>query len=105
MLLRTMDVPYVHSVVDRAQTCIRPLKNAEMLLAKAFACERFWQFEKQDRSLCTSGCAWGHVNEVPKVGDYLPLTVMMSTLNPVKHTNVPESGKANQCSHEQVELL
>jgi phenylpropionate dioxygenase-like ring-hydroxylating dioxygenase large terminal subunit len=60
--------------VQKCETCIRPVKEAEILPADAYVSEKFWEFEKQ----AIFGREWlaiGHVNEVPKSGDHLPLTV------------------------------
>lgn len=66
---------YARSVVDRAASSTGPVELAEILPPEAYVSETFWAFEKEiifNREwLCV-----GHVNEVPKVGDHLPLTVL-----------------------------
>jgi phenylpropionate dioxygenase-like ring-hydroxylating dioxygenase large terminal subunit len=70
-----IDIAFVRSIVDRAQSCLRPLKEAEILPTEAYVSEKFWEFEK--RAIFTR--EWlciAHVNEIPNPGDYLPLTII-----------------------------
>jgi phenylpropionate dioxygenase-like ring-hydroxylating dioxygenase large terminal subunit len=74
MTTAPIDLSHVREVVQKCETCIRPVKEAEILPADAYVSEKFWEFEKQ----AIFGREWlaiGHVNEVPKSGDHLPLTV------------------------------
>jgi phenylpropionate dioxygenase-like ring-hydroxylating dioxygenase large terminal subunit len=75
MNLRNVDLPYVRGIVDQAESCIRSVKDAEILPAEAYTCEEFWEFEKQAIFQREWLCI-GHVNEVPNAGDHLPLTVL-----------------------------
>ena len=74
MTMAPIDLSHVREVVQKCETCIRPVKEAEILPADAYVSEKFWEFEKQ----AIFGREWlaiGHVNEVPKSGDHLPLIV------------------------------
>ena len=70
-----IDFAFVRRIVEQAQSCLRPVKDAEILPAEAYVSEQFWEFEKRTifarEWLCVA-----HVNEVPNRGDYLPLTVI-----------------------------
>ena len=47
----------------------------QILPAEAYTSEAFWEFEKH-AIFSREWLCIGHVNEVPSVGDYLPLTVL-----------------------------
>jgi phenylpropionate dioxygenase-like ring-hydroxylating dioxygenase large terminal subunit len=70
-----IDFRFARQVVDRTQFSVLPVKEAELLPPETYVSEKFWAFEKyaifSRQWLCIA-----HVNEVPKVGDYLPLTVL-----------------------------
>jgi phenylpropionate dioxygenase-like ring-hydroxylating dioxygenase large terminal subunit len=68
------DPSYVRDVVQKCATCIGPVKDAEILPAEAYVSEDFWEFEKR-AIFSREWLAIGHVNEVPKAGDQLPLSV------------------------------
>ena len=70
-----VDFPFARSVVERTTQSILPVKDAELLPAEAYVSEKFWAFEKYAIFLREWLCV-AHVNEVPNVGDYLPLTVL-----------------------------
>jgi phenylpropionate dioxygenase-like ring-hydroxylating dioxygenase large terminal subunit len=68
-------IALARKVVEDAATAIGPVETAEILPAEAYTSEQFWEFEK----LAIFSREWlcvGHVNEVPKPGDHLPLTVL-----------------------------
>jgi phenylpropionate dioxygenase-like ring-hydroxylating dioxygenase large terminal subunit len=74
MITDPIDLSHVREVVRQCESCIRPVRDAEILPAAAYVSERFWEFEKQ----AIFACEWlaiGHVNEVPSPGDHLPLVV------------------------------
>lgn len=70
-----IDFQFARQVVARSQFSVLPVKEAEMLPPETYVSEKFWAFEKQAifsrEWLCIA-----HINEVPNVGDYLPLTVL-----------------------------
>jgi len=69
-----IDLSFVRRIVEECESCLRPVRDAEILPAAAYVDEKFWAFEKQ--AIFTQGwVAIGHVNEVPNVGDQLPLQV------------------------------
>ena len=63
-----LDLTYARDVVERATSCLRSVKDAEILPAEAYVSEEFWEFEKRvifsREWLCIA-----HVNEIPRVGD------------------------------------
>ena len=63
-----VDFAFVRGIVDRAQTCLRPHKEAEILPAEAYVSERFWQFEKQ-AIFAREWLCIAHVNEIPARND------------------------------------
>jgi phenylpropionate dioxygenase-like ring-hydroxylating dioxygenase large terminal subunit len=69
-----IDLCHIRDVVEKCKTCIRPVKDAEILPAEAYVSEPFWEFEKQ-AIFAREWLAIGHVNEVPNSGDHIPLTV------------------------------
>jgi phenylpropionate dioxygenase-like ring-hydroxylating dioxygenase large terminal subunit len=69
-----IDPSFVRDVVQKCATCIGPVKDAEILPAEAYVSEEFWEFEKR-AIFARQWLAIGHVNEVPKSGDHLPLVV------------------------------
>jgi phenylpropionate dioxygenase-like ring-hydroxylating dioxygenase large terminal subunit len=75
MAAAEIDFSLVRSIVERAQSCLRPVKDAEILPPEAYVSEQFWEFEKRAifsrEWLCIA-----HVNEIPNPGDYLPLTII-----------------------------
>ena len=82
------DVGHVREIFARAQTCLRPIETAEILPSGAYTSEEFFEFEKRaifrKEWLCV-----GHANEVPRVGDYLPLNVLGEPLLMVR--DAPDS--------------
>jgi phenylpropionate dioxygenase-like ring-hydroxylating dioxygenase large terminal subunit len=66
---------HAKDIIKKTDSCIVSVKDAEILPAEAYTSELFWEFEKRaifEREwLCI-----GHVNEVPKPGDHLPLEVL-----------------------------
>jgi phenylpropionate dioxygenase-like ring-hydroxylating dioxygenase large terminal subunit len=75
MSLTEDDFLHASAVVDDAASCILPVKDATILPADAYISEQFWKFEKHAifsrEWLCIA-----HVNEVPGIGDHLPLGVI-----------------------------
>jgi phenylpropionate dioxygenase-like ring-hydroxylating dioxygenase large terminal subunit len=70
-----IDFAFVRNILDRAQSCLRPVKDAEILPVETYVSEQFWEFEKR-AIFSREWLCIGHVNEVPNPGDYLPLSVM-----------------------------
>lgn len=74
MRTASIDLPYVCEIVQKCETCLLPVKEAEILPAEAYVSEEFWEFEKQ-AIFSREWLAVGHVNEVLKSGDHIPLVV------------------------------
>jgi phenylpropionate dioxygenase-like ring-hydroxylating dioxygenase large terminal subunit len=72
--MEQIDFSHARSIVDLAASCIRPVKDAEILPAEAYVSERFWAFEKH-AIFAREWLCIGHVNEIPNPGDHLPLVV------------------------------
>src|SRR5262245_2823190 len=70
-----IDFALVRRIVDQTQSCMLPVKDAEILPADAYVSEKCWEFERQPRFAGEWLCL-AHVNEIPNPGDYLPLTVI-----------------------------
>ena len=74
-----IDFQFARQITGRTQSCVLPVKEAELLPPETYISEKFWTFEKyaifSREWLCVA-----HVNEVPNVGDYLPLTVVNEPL-------------------------
>ena len=70
-----IDFQFARQIVGRTRFSVLPVKEAELLPQETYTSEKFWAFEKyaifSREWLCVA-----HVNEVPNVGDYLPLTVL-----------------------------
>ena len=70
-----IDFEFARQIVGRTKFSVLPVKEAQLLPPEAYVSERFWAFEKyavfSREWLCLA-----HVNEVPNIGDYLPLTVL-----------------------------
>ena len=70
-----IDFQFARQIVGRTQFSVLPVKEAQLLPPETYISEKFWAFEKHAifsrEWLCIA-----HVNEVPNVGDYLPLTVL-----------------------------
>jgi phenylpropionate dioxygenase-like ring-hydroxylating dioxygenase large terminal subunit len=70
-----IDFEFARQIVGRTQFSVLPVEEAQLLPPEAYVSEKFWAFEKcavfSREWLCVA-----HVNEVPNVGDYLPLTVL-----------------------------
>jgi phenylpropionate dioxygenase-like ring-hydroxylating dioxygenase large terminal subunit len=70
-----IDFELARQIVGRTKNSVLPVREAELLPPEAYISENFWAFEKQaifsKEWLCVA-----HVNEIPNVGDYLPLTVL-----------------------------
>ena len=75
--METSDIDFasVRRIVDQAQSCLRPVKEAEIFPAEAYVSERFWEFEKQ-AIFAREWLCLAHVNEIRNPGDYLPLSVI-----------------------------
>ena len=70
-----IDFQFARQIVGRTQFSVLPVQEAELLPPETYVSEKFWGFEKyaifSREWLCIA-----HLNEVPNVGDYLPLTVL-----------------------------
>src|SRR5690348_215290 len=69
-----INLSVVRQIVEDCDSCLRPVKDAEILPAAAYVSEEFWEFEKQ----AIFGREWlaiAHVNEIPNIGDHIPLKV------------------------------
>lgn len=70
-----IDFRFARQIVGRTRFSVLPVKEAELLPPETYISEKFWAFEKyaifSREWLCVA-----HVNEVPNVGDYLPLTIL-----------------------------
>ncbi len=69
------DVAVARRVVEATKPCLLPVEQAEILPAEAYTSEAFFEFEKH-AIFSREWLCIGHVNEVPNVGDYLPLNVL-----------------------------
>ena len=71
----SIDFQFARQIVGRSGLSVLPVKEAEMLPPETYVSEKFWAFEEHAifsrEWLCIA-----HINEVPNVGDYLPLTVL-----------------------------
>ena len=47
MAASDIDFAFVGRIVDEAQSCLRPIKESEILPAEAYVSEEFWKFEKR----------------------------------------------------------
>lgn len=69
-----VDFAHVRKVVAEAEKVLGPVDQAGILPADAYIDENFWEFERQSifskEWLCVA-----HINEIPKPGDHLPLTI------------------------------
>ncbi len=68
-------IALARKVVDQAATSVGPVEKAQILPAAAYIDETFWAFEKEAIFSREWLCV-GHVNEIPKAGDHLPLTML-----------------------------
>jgi len=75
MVPASVDFSLARRVVEAAKPCLLPVREAQILPAEAYVSEAFWAFE-QHAIFSREWLCIGHVNEVPNVGDYLPLTVL-----------------------------
>ncbi|QHE83520.1 aromatic ring-hydroxylating oxygenase subunit alpha [Hydrogenophaga sp. BPS33] len=69
-----VDLAHIRKVVKEAEEALGPVEHAGILPADTYTDANFWEFERQSifakEWLCVA-----HVNEVPRSGDYLPITV------------------------------
>lgn len=69
-----VDLAHIREVVTAAEEALGPVDQAGILPADTYIDPNFWEFERQaifsKEWLCVA-----HVNEVPRSGDHLPLTV------------------------------
>lgn len=68
-------ISFARQVVEKAAAAVGPVETAQILPPEAYVSERFWAFEKATIFSREWLCV-GHVNEVPKAGDHLPLTML-----------------------------
>ena len=47
MAASDIDFAFVGRIVDEAQSCLRPIKESEILPAEAYVSEESWKFEKR----------------------------------------------------------
>jgi len=70
-----IDFHFARQIVGRTRFSVLPVTEAQLLPPETYISEKFWAFEKyaifSQEWLCVA-----HVNEVPNIGDYLPLTVL-----------------------------
>lgn len=75
MMREKHNIAFIRGVIDKAAIAVGPVENAGILPPDAYISEEFFAFEKeaifQHEWLCV-----GHVNEVPKPGDHLPLQIL-----------------------------
>ena len=71
----SIDFQFARQVIARTEFSVLPVKEAELLPPETYVSEKFWAFEKH-AIFSREWLCIGHVNEVPEVGDYLPLTVL-----------------------------
>jgi phenylpropionate dioxygenase-like ring-hydroxylating dioxygenase large terminal subunit len=81
-----IDFHFARQIVRRTEFSVLPVKEAQLLPPETYISEKFWAFEKHAifsrEWLCVA-----HVNEVPNVGDYLPLTVLNEPVLVVRGEN------------------
>ena len=69
MAASDIDFAFVGRIVDEAQSCLRPIKESEILPAEAYVSEEFWKFEKE-QSFLTSRA---HAPSGPRLAlDFIP---------------------------------
>jgi phenylpropionate dioxygenase-like ring-hydroxylating dioxygenase large terminal subunit len=100
----SIDLSHVRDVVQQCETCIRPVKDAETLPADAYVSEKFWEFEKQ-QIFAREWLAIGHVNEVPKPGDHIPLTVNDESVLVVRDDSGAVRVLSSICQHRGHPLI
>jgi phenylpropionate dioxygenase-like ring-hydroxylating dioxygenase large terminal subunit len=81
-----IDFASARRVVEATKPCLLPVEEAEVLPAEAYTSEAFWEFEKH-AIFAREWLCIGHVNEVPQVGDYLPLNVLDEPVLVVRDEN------------------
>jgi len=99
-----IDFSHVRDIVQQCESCIRPVKDAEILPADAYVSEKFWEFEKQE----IFGREWlaiGHVNEVPNSGDHIPLTVNDESVVVVRDDDGTVRVLSSICQHRGHPLI
>jgi phenylpropionate dioxygenase-like ring-hydroxylating dioxygenase large terminal subunit len=74
-----IDFQFARQVVGRTEFSVLPVKDAELLPPETYVSEKFWAFEKH-AIFSREWLSIAHVNEVPNVGDYLPLTILNEQL-------------------------
>jgi phenylpropionate dioxygenase-like ring-hydroxylating dioxygenase large terminal subunit len=104
MAASDIDFTFVRSVVDRAQSCLRPIKDAEILPAEAYVSEQFWEFEKR-AIFAREWLCIGHVNEIPNAGDHLPLTIIDEPALVVRDTDGAARVFSAICQHRGHPLI
>jgi phenylpropionate dioxygenase-like ring-hydroxylating dioxygenase large terminal subunit len=93
-----IDLALASDIVERSLTCLRPVQDAEILPSEAYTSDAFWKFERKaifDREwMCV-----GHVNEIPKPGDYLPISVLDEPLLLVRTKDGSVKALSAVCQH------
>jgi len=95
---------HAKDIVKKTDTCIVSVKDAEILPAEAYTSEAFWAFERRaifDREwLCV-----GHVNEIPNLGDHLPISVLDEPLLLVRTQTGEVKALSAICQHRGHPLI
>lgn len=93
-----IDFQFARQIVGRTRFSVLPVKEAELLPQETYTSEKFWAFEKyaifSREWLCVA-----HVNEVPNVGDYLPLTVLNEPVVVVRDEKLNVRVLSGICRH------
>lgn len=84
--------------VSAAARSVGPVETAGILPVAAYTCDHLWAFERDE----IFGREWlciGHVNEVPTVGDHLPLTVLDEPILMVRSDAATVRVLSGVCQH------
>ncbi len=98
MVLDPNVVDRARAFADAAVRSLGPVEQAGILPQQAYTCEHLWAFERGE----IFGREWlcvGHVNEVPKAGDHLPLTVLDEPLLLVRDEKQTVRVLSGVCQH------
>lgn len=98
MALDQNAVDMVRSFVSTAARSIGPVEKAGILPSAAYTCEHLWSFEREE----IFGREWlcvGHVNEVPEVGDHLPIVMLEEPLLMVRGDDGAVRVLSGVCQH------
>lgn len=99
-----IDLAHIRTVVAEAERVLGPVDQAGILPADAYIDANFWEFERQSifskEWLCVA-----HVNEIPKVGDHLPLTIQGEPLVVVRDEEGAVRVLSAVCQHRGHPLI